>query len=175
MLVVGGIILVLAHLQPPAILEISYFAATLFASSWGPVAFMSVWSTRITASGAFWGIVIGFGTNFLAKFLELYEIIELPVLLHPIVIGITLSVVTIFVVSSRGTVSDAEHQYRLSMHRVPAAELNDRMTRSTLRFAQGLIACGVILTVALIVFYVIPYEAAIEQSNALTMVTEVKQ
>ena len=175
MLVVGAVILLLAHLQPPAILEISYFAATLFASSWGPVAFMSVWSTRITASGAFWGIVIGFGTNFLAKLLELYEIVELPVLFHPVVIGITLSVITIIVVSNRGTVSKAEHQYRLSMHQIPAAELNDRMTRHTLRFAQGLIACGVILTVALIVFYVIPYESAIEQAKALSMAPEVKQ
>ena len=162
MLVVGAVILVLAHLHPPAILEISYFAATLFASSWGPVAFMSVWSTRITASGAFWGIVIGFGTNFLAKLLELYEIVELPVLFHPVVIGITFSVITIIVVSNRGTVSDAERQYRISMHQ-------------TLRFAQGLIACGVILMAALIVFYVIPYESAIEQAKALSIAPEVKQ
>ena len=42
---------------------LTYFGATLFASAWGPVALMSVWSDRITASAAFWGIVSGFLGN----------------------------------------------------------------------------------------------------------------
>ncbi len=163
MLVVGMVILVLAHLQPPAILAISYFAATLFASSWGPVAFMSVWSSRITASGAFWGIVVGFVANFAVKILDLYEVIALPVLLHPIVIGIVMSTMTIVMVSGRGQVSDAEHRFRLQMHKTPATEINAAMARSTLRFAQGLVACGIVLSALLIVFYVVPYDNAMAQ------------
>ena len=42
---------------------ITYFAGTLFASCWGPVAFMSVWSSRITEAGAFWGIIAGLAGN----------------------------------------------------------------------------------------------------------------
>ena len=33
---------------------LTYFAGTIFASSWGPVGIMSVWSRRITESAAFW-------------------------------------------------------------------------------------------------------------------------
>ena len=81
MLVVGIVILIVAYFQPPAIMMISYFAATLFASSWGPVAFMSVWSKRITADGAFWGIVVGFVGNLIPKVLSVFEVIYLPVYL----------------------------------------------------------------------------------------------
>ncbi len=167
MLVVGIVILVLAYLQPPAILAISYFAATLFASSWGPVAFMSVWSKRITANGAFWGIVVGFSANFSAKLLELYEIILLPVFLHPIVIGIVMSTATIIIVSACGQVSYSEKKFHSQMHNVPSAEIDVARTRGTLRFAKGLILCGVILTLLLIVFYVIPYENALERAAIL--------
>ena len=36
------------------------FIGTVFASSWGPVGIMSVWSERITKDAAFWGMVTGF-------------------------------------------------------------------------------------------------------------------
>jgi len=166
MLAVGVVILVLAHLQTPAILEISYFAATLFASSWGPVAFMSVWSRRITASGAFWGIVVGFTTNFVAKTLVLYNVIALPVLLDPIIIGLVLSFGTIVIVSSRGRVSAAEHEYRERIHETPASEMSPSKTAGTLGFAYATIVSGLFLGAALIVFYVVPYNDALAQQDA---------
>src|SRR6185503_4899041 len=54
MIGVGVVALALSMVVPPNIFWITYFAGTVFASSWGPVAFMSVWSRRITADGAFW-------------------------------------------------------------------------------------------------------------------------
>jgi len=126
MLVVGVVILALAFFQPPAILWITYFAGTLFASSWGPLAFFSVWSDRITASGAFWGIVTGFLGNAIAKLLATFEIIDLPVFLDPFVIGISLSVATILIVSKMGRVTDGERSYRAMIHRIPSGELDER-------------------------------------------------
>jgi len=160
MLGIGVVILGLAHLQPPAILEISYFAATLFASSWGPVAFMSVWSERITASAAFWGIVVGFGSNFAAKMLTLYGFATLPVLLDPIVIGIALSSLTIIVVSHGSEVTAAERRYRVNLHATPAAEIDIAKSRATLKFAIGLMCCGLGLALAMAVFYAAPYAVA---------------
>ena len=71
MLAVGLAALALAMFVPPNIFWITYFAGTVFASSWGPVAFMSVWSRRITEAGAFWGIVAGFAGNVVPKALAL--------------------------------------------------------------------------------------------------------
>jgi hypothetical protein len=68
MLLVGLAALVLAWSVPRgSIYWITYFAGTLFASAWGPVAFMSVWSSRITESAASWDIVMGFVANLAAR------------------------------------------------------------------------------------------------------------
>ncbi len=162
MLLVGIVILIVAYFQPPAIMMISYFAATLFSSSWGPVAFMSIWSTRITADGAFWGIVVGFLGNLVPKILTVFDIIYLPVYLDPFVIGIILSFITIIIVSGRGKVTDEEHRYRLQVHETPPAEFDPALTRKTLWFAKGLMICGATLTILMIVFYVLPYRDAVE-------------
>ena len=53
----------LALLLPRNIYWLTHFAGPLFASSWGVVAFMSIWSGRLTEAGAFWGMVTGFGVN----------------------------------------------------------------------------------------------------------------
>jgi sodium/pantothenate symporter len=157
---VGVVILALAFFQPPAILWITYFAGTLFASSWGPLAFFSVWSDRITASGAFWGIVTGFLGNFVAKLLSVFEFVALPVFLDPVVIGLLLSVATILIVSKMGNVTEAEHAYRAMIHQIPVGEIDERKQRLTLRFSKCLMATGLLSIVVMIVFYARPYAEA---------------
>jgi Na+/proline symporter len=159
MLGVGVVILGLAFFQPPAIFWITYFAGTLFASSWGPLAFFSVWSDRITAAGAFWGMVTGFLGNAVAKLLAVFEIVDLPVFLDPFVIGLSLSVATILIVSKMGRVTDGERAYRAMIHRVPSGEVDERKLSQTLRLSKWLMATGVLTIAVLTVFYVRPYAA----------------
>jgi len=159
MLGVGVVILGLAFFQPPAILWITYFAGTLFASSWGPLALFSVWSDRITASGAFWGIITGFLGNFVAKLLSVFEIVAFPALLDPVVIGLSLSVATILIVSKMGHATEAERAYRAMIHRIPNGEIDERKMRQTLRIAKGLVLTGVLTIAVMIVFYARPYSA----------------
>jgi sodium/pantothenate symporter len=163
-LVVGVAILGLAFFQPPAILWITYFAGTLFASSWGPLALFSVWSDRITAAGAFWGIVTGFLGNAIAKMLVTFEIVDLPVFLDPFVIGISASVATILVVSKMGRVTDGERSYRAMIHQVPSGELDERKLHQTLRFPKILMVTGVLTIVVMVVFYARPYAAGRDAS-----------
>jgi sodium/pantothenate symporter len=163
-LVVGVAILGLAFFQPPAILWITYFAGTLFASSWGPLALFSVWSDRITAAGAFWGIVTGFLGNAIAKMLVTFEIVDLPVFLDPFVIGISASVATILVVSKMGRVTDGERSYRAMIHQVPSGEFDERKLRQTLRFPKILMVTGVLTIVVMVVFYARPYAAGRDAS-----------
>lgn len=161
MLGIGLLALMLTFVLPPRIFWITYFAGTVFASSWGPVTFMSVWSRRITADAAFWGIITGFVGNCAAKALDYFEFVDLPVWADPIILGVVLSTVVILLVSQRGTVSEAEHRYRTSLHVVPAAELDARELRLTRRWSAVLIGGGFLLSLLMIVFWALPYRDAI--------------
>ena len=160
MLATGLVVLVASFFFPPEIFWLMLFIGTVFASSWGPVGFMSIWSKRITADAAFWGIVTGFVCNVIPAALEYLGLISLPVYLNPVVIGASVSLVTIFVVSRRGRVTRAEKVYRLRLHRTPDIDRNARMTRVTLIAPALLVVYGCVMPVLLIRFYVIPYQTA---------------
>lgn len=160
MLGVGLAAFALSTVVPPNIFWITYFAGTVFASSWGPVAFMSVWSRRITEAGAFWGIVAGFAGNVVPKTLALLHVIELPVWADPILLGALLGAAVTLAVSRFGRVSEAEQQYRLALHQVPAHELDEVETRRTLRWPWLLVASGVALGALMVAFYALPYRSA---------------
>ena len=161
MLAVGLVTLLMASLVPPRIFWITYFAGTVFASSWGPVAFMSVWSRRITADGAFWGIVVGFVGNVVPKALVLWEVISLPVWADPIILGGLLSLVTIVLVSQRGVVTAKQEAYRARLHETPPEERDPRELARTMRWPWILLVSGVLLSCAMIALYAIPYSRAL--------------
>ena len=50
---IGAGALAASLIFPPNIFWLTTFIATVFASSWGPVGLMSIWSKRITESAAF--------------------------------------------------------------------------------------------------------------------------
>lgn len=159
MLGIGVIALALAFAVPPRIFWITYFAGTVFASSWGPVACMSIWSRRITAAGAFWGIVVGFIGNIVPKALSVFDVIDLPVWADPIIIGAVLSTAAILLVSRRGVVTGAEHRYREALHVVPASELDATETRNTLRWPAILITAGIVIASLMVAVWALPYQA----------------
>ena len=160
MIGVGLVALALSMVVPPSIFWITYFAGTVFASSWGSVAFMSVWSRKITEAGAFWGILAGFAGNVLPKALALLGVITLPVWADPIIIGALLGAVVTIVVSRGGAVSAAEARYRAKLHDVPTGELDANETRRTLRWPNFLIVGGVALALLMVAGYALPYRAA---------------
>ncbi|HEX6260890.1 MAG TPA: sodium:solute symporter family protein [Woeseiaceae bacterium] len=165
MLGIGVMVLMLALALPPRIFWITYFAGTVFASSWGPVAFMSVWSRRITADAAFWGIIVGFGGNIVTKALSYFGVIGLPVWADPIILGAALSTVTIILVSRRGTVSKEEQQNRLKLHVIPESERDANEIRLTRRWPVLLIVGGVVLSSLMIAFWVYPYRAGVHAGS----------
>lgn len=167
MLGIGMAVLLLALAIPPRIFWITYFAGTVFASSWGPVALMSVWSRRITADAAFWGIIVGFIGNVLPKSLAYLEIIELPVWADPIIIGALLSTVVILLISRRGTITDAERRFYENLHIVPLAEQDAKELARTRRWTVLLTVGGIVLTTLMIVFWAIPYRSAIGSDGML--------
>jgi sodium/pantothenate symporter len=160
MLMVGLVILAIAFVSPIDIFWLTYFVGTLFASSWGAVAFMSVWSRNITADAAFWGIVSGFLFNAVPKALEYLELVSLPFWLDPILLGGLVSLVVVLVVSRFGSVSAEEKAYRRQLHIVPQDDVSTPKLRFT-RYAPVTLAIySVAMCVTLLNIYVQPYQEA---------------
>ena len=121
---------------------------------------MSVWSKRITADAAFWGIISGFAFNAAPKALEALGWISLPIWLDPILLGGLVSLMVVLVVSRRGTVSREEQVYRMQLHRVPEAELDPKKVRLTLRMPAVLVVYTVVFTALFIAYYIEPFQRA---------------
>jgi sodium/pantothenate symporter len=160
MLAIGTIALVAALVFPPDIFWLTTFIATVFASSWGPVGLMSIWSKRITESAAFWGMLSGLVFNVVPKFFEFIGMINLPSYLNPVIIGGAVSLVTTITVSRRTTVSEEEASYLTKLHETPADEISAKKTRLSLLTPALLIANGLIMPFLLIAFYVKPFQLA---------------
>ena len=157
MLLTSLIILVCCYFFPPDIFWFMLFIGTVFASSWGPVGLMSIWSKRITRAAAFWGMVSGFFMNVIPAAIDYLGIYSMPEY-YPAVIGTAVSVVVIWVISALGKVSREEKAYRLRLHQTPASEIDRVKTRNTLLAPLGLIIYGTAMPFLLIRYYVIPYQ-----------------
>lgn len=158
MLGVGVVALIISMTFPPSIFWVTYFVATVFASSWGPVGFMSVWSKRITKDGAFWGMLSGFVFNVVPTILNFTGIIDLPSYLDPILIGAMVSLVVTILVSRNGSVTRNERLHRMRMHRTPESELDISKTRVTLLAPIILIVYGCTMPFVMQTWYVKPYQ-----------------
>jgi sodium/pantothenate symporter len=166
MFVCSLIALALAWLVPQGyIFWLTYFAGTLFASAWGPMGFMSVWSKRITEAGAFWGIIAGLAGNIGTNLVIVLSNIDLPEILNPILVGAVLSYLTIEVVSRSGNVTPEENSRRLALHVTPESEFDGGKVSATLTWTRVVIAVGLIVGALLVVFYAGPHDRAIIESS----------
>jgi sodium/pantothenate symporter len=161
MLAVGLSVIALALLLPRNIFWLTHFAGPLFASSWGAVAFMSIWSHRLTEAGAFWGLAAGFAINVAMNALSLLGVVDWPVIADPILVAALSSYFVMTWVSSQGEVSPAERDFRIALHRRPEKETEPAAVRQTLLWPRAMVFGGVILGALLIVFYALPFGRAV--------------
>lgn len=159
--------LLLAYFQPPAVMWITYFAGTLFASAWAPVAFLGVWSRRITTPAAFAGMSAGFVINIGAKLLDQAGVIALPVYLDPFVLGFFANLLCIVTVSRVTRPSEAAVAYFEALHHTPEEELNPVEVRKTLIWPVVVMVSGLAIAGLLIAFYAIPYGDALGREFTL--------
>ena len=159
-LAVGVATLLLAIVVPPNIFWITNFVGPMFAAVWGPVAFMSVWSKRITEPAAFWGLAAGFIGYMVPKSLTTLGLVTLPAYFDPILLGFVISLVTIVVVSGQTGVTKEESAYLDRLH-VRPPELSDlAATRQTMIWPRIMIVWGLIATAVIVIFYTRPYQLA---------------
>ena len=157
MLATSVVVLVCCYFFPPNIFWFMLFIGTVFASSWGPVGLMSVWSKRITKDAAYWGMVSGFFMNVIPATIDYVGIYPMPEY-APAVIGTVVSIAVILVVSASGEVTREEKNYRMRLHRPPASDIDRAKTLKTLLAPLGLIFYGTAMPFLLLKYYVIPYQ-----------------
>ena len=161
MLVVGALALIAGLIFPPQIFWLTTFIATVFASSWGPVGLMAIWSKRITEKAAFWGMLTGLVFNVVPKLFQFLGMLHLPSYLNPVIIGGIASLVVTILISYRTKPSDEEVSYLAKLHERPADEVGPKRTRITLIAPVVLIVVnGLFMPVFLTINYVIPYQRA---------------
>ena len=160
MLGIGIVVLMIAFVTPVDLFWLTYFVGALFASSWGAVAMMSIWSKRITADAAFWGIISGFVFNAGPKALETLGWITLPIWLDPILLGGLVSLIVVLVLSRMGEVSREERVFRMRLHRTPESELDPQKVKLTRRIPAILIIYSLVFTAVFMLWYIRPYQEA---------------
>ena len=151
-------VLALSIALPPNVFWIMLFIGTVFASSWGPVALMSVWSKRITANAAFWGMGTGLLGNIIPASLDYAGLISLPSYLEPALLGVCTGLLVIFVISRKGNPSQKEMTYLSKLHHVPEEDCDPGQTRHTLIAARLLIVYGITMPFITLLMYVKPYQ-----------------
>ncbi len=151
-------VLVLSLFLPPNVFWIMLFIGTVFASSWGPVGFMSIWSKTITADGAFWGMLVGLLGNIIPAALNTLGVISLPSYLEPALIGTAASMFAIWWVSRRQSPTAKEVAYRDRLHQTPTEDCDPRLTRTTLIAPALLVLYGACMPFVTLHFYVMPYQ-----------------
>jgi sodium/pantothenate symporter len=66
--------------------------------------------------------------------------------------------VTIWIISSRGQITQEEKRYRQNLHKTPEIDRDHKKTRLTLLAPALLVVYGCLMPVLLIVYYVFPYQ-----------------
>ncbi|RYG73197.1 sodium:solute symporter family protein [Lentibacillus lipolyticus] len=141
--------------QPPAVMWIGYFAATLFAASWGPVAFASVFSKSVNKTAAFWSIIVGFLGVLLGELIQQFGL-TLPIYLHPVIIGVISSVLVLIIGTKMGTVTEEEKLFQEKIHEIPEDLLNSKEMTITQKYPNYLIISGIAVIIITFVFYYTP-------------------
>lgn len=157
MLIVSVAVLVLMFVTPPIIMSIAYFAATLFAASWGPVAILSTQSRRITARGALFGMVAGFVASAVLQGINEFSPITLPTYLDPVILGIIACFIGIWIGNFRNEPSKEEKAYFEKLQITPAGERDRKRVRGTTIMGWSVAAICFLGFVAMIFFYAIPH------------------
>ena len=156
-LVIGVVICFLCIYQPPQVFWITYLGAAIVACSWLPVALASIWSKRVTKTGAFWGMLVGFVVSAAMKIGVAVTKTTLPIYLDPFFVGLLAGIIAMVIGSALTKVTEAEKREREALFVMPEEEKDPAEIKKTKRLLAFSIPMGFIITVVLIVLWVIPY------------------
>lgn len=160
MLAASLVILIPAYLNPPQIFIIMYFGGTVIASSWSVAAFGSIWSGKMSKTGAFCGMLAGFIGCASTKASFALAGITPPMYLDPFFIGIVCSIVFAIIGSKLRPVTEVEIQQRSSLF-VKRGESNAVEDAKDKRLWTVYLAFGIFVALFFLFAYALPYVRAI--------------
>lgn len=156
-LIIGILICLMCIFFPPKIFWITYLGATVVACSWLPVAIGSIWSKRITKTGAFLGMLTGFIVSVIMKIIVGVYSISLPIYFDPFFIGIAAGILALVIGSALTKVTPEEKIEREKLFIMPESEKDINEVKKTKRLLFFSIPLGAVITIILLVLWVIPY------------------
>ena len=157
MVIVSVVVMLIALFNPPSIFWITFLGGAIVASSWMPVALASIFSKRITKTGAYLGMLSGFLACFVLRLFSSLNGITLPVYLDPSVVGMGVNVIFMILGSVFTTVSDSEKKSRDAMFVIPDSEKNINEMKKTLKYTKNSVLIGAGFVVFMLIFWVVPY------------------
>jgi len=143
--------------NPPQIFWITYLGATVVACSWLPVALASVWSKRVTKTGAFLGMLLGFLSSSIMKIYVAVNDVMLPIYFDPFFVGMSISLISMIVGSAFTSVTDKEKEERELLFVMPECEKNPKEIKITKMMIAMSIPLGIVITIILLLLWVLPY------------------
>lgn len=161
MIVVGVAALALTLLNVGGIRVISWFASTLIAASWCVSGFGSVWSRKLTATGARWSMWAGFLGFLGAKCLVVFGGVSLQNWLDPFFIGLYLSVIFAFMGTKVSFLTAEEIAYREKLHILPVSETNPLDYSRDRVYGYIMMICGLCIIAFLLFGWALPYNGLI--------------
>jgi len=156
MLFVSIIAVLITISKPPQIRIVLYLGGTIVAASWMPVCIASILSKRVTKTGAFLGMLVGFSSVFLMKLYAGVKGISLPMYLDPTVVGILSNTICLILGSLFTKVTPEEVSAREMILKKPDSEKDRRERHITIRYAKAMIVLGVVISAILLIFWAIP-------------------
>lgn len=155
--VAAAIVMLISYFNPPAVFWIMFLGATVVACSWLPVSIASIWSKRITKTGAFCGMLCGFVGCGAMKIISSVANLSLPVFLDPFFIGLAANLLGMFIGTALTKVTPEEEAARAALFVIPETEKNPKEVKKTERTVLASVGLGVAVTAILLVFWVVPY------------------
>ena len=159
-IVVCIIVMFLAYFNPPQIYFVMLLGATVVVCSWFPVCLASVWCKRVTKTGAFAGMLLGFVGCAAMKIIGALGV-SLPIYLDSFFVGVLANILGLVIGSALTQVTEEERKFREGLFVTPEAELIPKEMKKTKRTVAAFMLLGVIVAFAMIRLWVIPYYNAL--------------
>lgn len=154
------IVMILAYFNPPQIYIIMLLSGTVVVCSWFPVCIASVWSKRVTKTGAFCGMFFGFVGCAAMKIIGTI-VVDIPIWADSFVVGLVANILAIVIGSKLTKVTNEEECERAKLFVVPQGELVATDIKKTKRMVAFYIGFGVLVSVILLLLWVLPYYSAL--------------
>ena len=122
-----------------------------------PVAVACVFCKRLTKTGAFWGMLIGFLSCFVMKLIVGLGGFSLPAYLDSSIVGIVANIVAMVIGSALTQVTEEEKQARAAMFVMPEREKDPAEVKRTFASTRLALLIGPLFVVGMAAAWIIPY------------------